>query len=204
MFSSPSAALKPLIGKFTQIFKDLTNGVPTAYDDLISLFDSSNSILEMTYKSLPTFMKQIIQSLPDKMTPEILRTLAATSPALANVGRIGLRDMVTTPGLLAKLLKAIVQTLKTRFPMLMGGGVAVGLGVFVLFFGLWYCYKRGKETREEAEERERMEEFGVERIKTEKELDKEKKDKLKAEKKAKEQKEKEAAGPAKKSWWGSK
>jgi len=202
IFSSPSASLKPLIAKFTQIFKDLMEGVPTAYDDLVSLFDSSSNLLEKTYTSLPTFLKQLIASLPDKMTPEVLRTLAATSPALANVGRMGLKDIVTTPGVLANLLKSIVQVLKLRFPMLLGGGVAVGLGMFVLFFGLWYCYKRGREERVEREERERMGQFGIERIKTEKELQEEEKKKKKA---AAEQKKKEqAAGPAKKRWWQSK
>lgn len=179
MLSSRSAAIKPLIDKFTQIFKDLMSGVPTAYDDLISLFDSSSSLIEKTYSSLPNFIKQIIQSIPDKMTPAILRTLAATSPVLANTSGLGLKELVTTPGLLGNLLKSIVQVLRIRFPMLLGGGVAAGLGVFVLFFGLWYCYKRGKETREAREEAERMEAFGVERIKTEKELEKEK---VKAEK----------------------
>lgn len=200
VFSSPKAAIKPLIDRFTQIFKDLVNGVPTAYDDLISLFESSSSLMEKTYSSLPSFIKQIIQSMPQKMTPEVLRTLAATSPALASVGSMGLKEMVTTPGVLTNLYKAIVQLLKARFPMLLGGGVAVGLGMFVLFFGLWYCYKRGKETREEREENERMETFGVERIKSEKELEKEKKEKEKAEKKKKEE---ETAGPAKKRWWSA-
>lgn len=133
--------------------------------------------MEKTYSSLPNFIKQIIQTIPDKMTPAVLRTLAATSPATASVaGKLGLKEMVTTPGLLVELLKSIAQVLKTRFPSLLGGGVAVGLAVFILFFVLWYCYKRGKETREEREEGERMEVFGVERIETKKELEKKKKE----------------------------
>lgn len=205
MLSSTSTGIKPLIGKFTQIIKDLMDGVPTAYGDLVSLFESSSSLMEKTYSSLPDFIKQIIQTMPDKMTPAVLRTLAATSPAVASVGKLGLKEMVTTPGVLADLLKSIVQALRLRFPILLSGGVAVGLGVFVLFYALWYCYKRGKETREEREEARRMEEFGVEKIKTKEELEKEKKEAEKEKKEAeKENKEAETVGSAKGGWWRSK
>ncbi|KAF8463097.1 hypothetical protein BDZ91DRAFT_732481 [Kalaharituber pfeilii] len=208
VLSSPSASLKPLINQFTQIIKDILTGVPTAYDDLVSLFDSSSSVLEKTYSSLPTYLKQLIAALPDKLTPEVLRTLAAASPALADAASgaagLGLKDMVTHPGVLTGLLRAVVDVLRTRFPMLLGGGVAVGLGVFVLFFGLWYIYKRGKETREEREERERMQQFGVQRIKSVKELEKEKKAQEKEEKRRqreREKAEKQKTGGTKKRWW---
>lgn len=155
--SAPSTAIKSLIKSFTQILKDLLNGVPTAYNDLISLFDSSSTLIEKTYNSLPTFLKQLITSLPDKLTPEVIRTLAITSPALANAGTMGLREIVTTPGVVTGLLRSIVEILKVRFPLLLGGGVAMGLGLCVLFFGLWYCYKRGKEEREKREQKEKVE-----------------------------------------------
>ncbi|RPB22800.1 hypothetical protein L211DRAFT_302933 [Terfezia boudieri ATCC MYA-4762] len=122
VLSSPSTGIKTLIRKFTQILKDLMNGVPTAYGDLVSLFESSSSVMEKTYSSLPDFMRRIIHTMPDKMTPAVLRTLAATSPAIANAGGLGLKEMVTTPGVLEDLLKGIVQALKTRFPILLRGG----------------------------------------------------------------------------------
>ncbi|KAI5780279.1 hypothetical protein DFH27DRAFT_604593 [Peziza echinospora] len=204
VFSLPSASLKPLIDQFTQILKDLLVGVPTAYDDLVALFTDSSTLFQKTYDNLPSFLKQMIATLPDKMTPEVLRTLAATSPVVAEraagLTGLGLKEIVTTPGILADLLRSVVAALRLRFPMLMGGGVAVGLGVFVVLFGLWYCYKRGVETREEREERERMETFGVEKILSEEEI-----------RKAEQGKAKEAAAAAaaaaeggekkKKKWW---
>ena len=130
--------------------------MPTAYNDLVSLFDSSSTFIEKTYNSLPGFLQQLIASLPDKLTPEVIRTLGIASPVLANVGPMGLKEMLNTPGVVTNLLRSIVQILRTRFPLLMSGGVAMGLGLCVLFFGLWYCYKRGKEEREKKEQKEKM------------------------------------------------
>ena len=178
------------------------NGVPTAYDDLVSLFDSSFSIFEMAFEEFPSSLKELITNLPDFLTPEVLTSIATISPALADAGKkiLELRALVTSPEAIIGMLKAVVNALKLRFPMLLSGSVAVGLSMFIVLFTLWYCYKRGKETREEREEKERMEKFGVEKIKSEKELAKEKtktekelaKEKIKTEKElAKEKKDKE-------------
>ena len=51
------------------------------------------------------------------------------------------------PGVVTGLLKNIMNVLRTRFPAFVGTNALLSLGVFVLLFGLWYCYKRGKEER---------------------------------------------------------
>jgi hypothetical protein len=67
------------------------------------------------------------------------------------------------------LLKSVVNVLKTRFPALLGANLALSLGLTVLLFILWYCYKRGKEERlsKEMEEVERK----VQEIERESELE---------------------------------
>lgn len=152
-----SPDIKSSVNKFTQILKDINNGVPTAYNDLIDLFDTSSDSFSRTFDSLPkTIQKFIMRTLPAKMTPEVLRTLAATSPALAaelqSGSALGLKELVTKPGLVASLLKSVVTFLRTRFPLLMGGGMAVSFGITIVMLILWYCYKRGKEVRLEEEE----------------------------------------------------
>lgn len=153
---SLSADYKSALRKFTQILKDINNGVPTAYNDLIELFDTSSGTFSKVFESLPkTLQKLITQTLPSKLTPELLRTLAAASPALAAEAEagaaLGLKELVTKPGMIAGLLKSVIQILKTRFPLVMGGGMAAGMGVTVVMMILWYCYKRGKEVRLEEE-----------------------------------------------------
>lgn len=126
------------IQRFTQILKDIQNGVPTAYNDLVELFDTSSSTFSNAFESLPkTLQRLITQTLPSKLTPEVLRTLAAASPAIAaeaeSNAALGLRELVTKPGMLAGLLKGVINVLKTRFPLLMTGGVAAGAGVTSMF-----------------------------------------------------------------------
>src|SRR5690606_15443571 len=126
------------IQKFTQILKDIQNGVPTAYNDLVELFDTSSSTFSHAFESLPkTLQRLITQTLPSKLTPEVLRTLAAASPAIAaeaeSGAALGLRELVTKPGMLAGLLKGVINVLKTRFPLLMTGGVAAGAGVTSMY-----------------------------------------------------------------------
>lgn len=58
-----------------------------------------------------------------------------------------LKDLVTKPGAVVGMLKAIVNALKLRWPAFMGTNVLLSLALFVLLFVFWYCYKRGKEVR---------------------------------------------------------
>jgi len=154
---SISPATAQLLDRFTQILKDLVNGVPTAYNDLVELLESSSKTLEETFNSLPNFLQNMIKTFPKKVqanvTPELLRTAAAAAPATAaKVERLSsipsLKEMVTKPGLLMGMLKSIINLLKTRFPMALGGAnLAISMGLFVVLFVLWYCHKRGREER---------------------------------------------------------
>jgi hypothetical protein len=163
-----------LMEKFTLVLKDLVNGVPTAYDDLVHLLDDSQGTLSKTYEQLPSFMKKLIAQLPEKWTsslaPELLATAAeaqksgmaeGAASAAAGGGFMGaakgflkpngLKDLVTKPGAVAGLLKTIMNSLKLRWPAFMGTNVLLSLGLFVLLFFFWYCHKRGKEVRLAAE-----------------------------------------------------
>ncbi|KAA8908205.1 hypothetical protein FN846DRAFT_898610 [Sphaerosporella brunnea] len=159
---SLSTETKALLQRFTQILKDISVGVPTAYQDLIDLLDSSSTQLEQTYTGLPSFLQKLIKTLPEKLKPEILRAATAASPALVTEGGLGLKELITKPGMLMGLLKSVVNFLKTRFPAAaLGGNVALSLALFVVLLVLWYFYKRGKEVRLEAEEKERIAKAGL-------------------------------------------
>ncbi|KAL9032258.1 MAG: hypothetical protein Q9214_008046, partial [Letrouitia sp. 1 TL-2023] len=77
---SISQESRDLLHKFTLVLKDLTNGVPTAYDDLESLLTNSESQLQRGYAKLPSFLQDLIKKLPTKMTqsvgPEFLAAAA--------------------------------------------------------------------------------------------------------------------------------
>lgn len=71
------------------------------------------------------------------LTPELLRTAAAVSPAAAaEAEALGgvlptLKELVTKPGLVMGLLKSVVNLLKTRFPAMIGGAnLALSMSVF--------------------------------------------------------------------------
>ncbi|KAI0599420.1 hypothetical protein F4775DRAFT_551320 [Biscogniauxia sp. FL1348] len=159
--------------RFTQVLRDLANGVPTAYDDLISLLDDRDGMLARNYEKLPKSLKKLVAQLPEKLTgslgPEILAAAAeAQGLSTAADGKDGgdsglkgaakrlltpknLRDLVTKPGALASVLKGIVNALKTRWPAFMGTNVLWSVAVFLLLSALWYCHKRGREVRLERE-----------------------------------------------------
>ena len=145
-----------LVQKFTVILKDLVNGVPTAYDDLVGLIEDSQGTLAKSYDSLPSFLQKLITQLPNKLTtslaPELL-AVAAEAQALnggsgiaassASGGLKGaamnflkptsLKDLVTKPGAVAGMLKAIMNALKLRWPAFMGTNVLLSLGLFGKF-----------------------------------------------------------------------
>jgi len=154
---SLSPGTRALLTRFTQIFKDILTGVPTAYSDLTDLLNSSSSQLEETFTNLPGFMQRLIKTLPTKLSrnlsPELLRSAAAAP--VAEFTMPGLKEIVQKPGLLMGLLKGVVNVLKTRFPMLLGANAALGMALFVVLLILWYCHKRGKEVRLDEEEKMR-------------------------------------------------
>ncbi|KAH0542673.1 hypothetical protein FGG08_002906 [Glutinoglossum americanum] len=179
---SLSKETRELVQRFTVILKDLVNGVPTAYDDLVKLLDDSSSQLQNTYHKMPSYLQKLVTSLPSKLSslaPEALAmaaesqgaatTAAATSTTAgsASTGGLGaaaavkaglqipsLKELVTKPGAVVGMLKAIMNVLKLRWPAFIGTNVLWSLGLFVLLFVFWYCHKRGKEVRLEREKSE--------------------------------------------------
>lgn len=175
---SLSAESQKLVKQFTVVLKDLINGVPTAYDDLISLLNDSQGTLAKTYDHLPPFMKKMVATMPDKLKSTLAPGFAAVATeAQANfhgegtekgsatmdssgglkgaaqglIGSIGLKELVTKPGSVVKLLKSIMNALKLRWPAFIGTNVLLSLSLFILLFIFWYCHKRGRETRLERE-----------------------------------------------------
>lgn len=152
-----------LLGRFTQIFKDLANGVPTAYDDLVNLIEDREGTLNKGFKKLPTSLQKLVMQLPEKVTgnfaPEILLAAAHAQGIQAEKGK-GMKDqagkiflpqnimqLVTKPGAIVGMLKAIVNALRLRWPAFIGVNVIWSVALFLLMFVLWYCYKRGREQR---------------------------------------------------------
>ena len=126
--------------KFTQVFKDLVNGVPTAYDDLTKLFDDRDGALNKGFEKLPNSLKKLVTQLPEKLTssiaPELLAAAAEsqgmkpedtsfdpknTAEKLLLTKKI--MELVTKPGAIVSMLRAIVETLKARWPAFIGMNV---------------------------------------------------------------------------------
>lgn len=128
-----------LLQKFTQIFKDLANGVPTAYNDLESLITDKDGAITRGFEKLPASLQKLVTQLPDKITgsiaPEILAAAAKSQGMSINTedGIKGaaknmfvpqnLMELVTKPGALVGMLRAIVAALKTRWPAFIGVNV---------------------------------------------------------------------------------
>ncbi|KAI0860605.1 hypothetical protein F4860DRAFT_198767 [Xylaria cubensis] len=161
--------------RFTQVLRDLVNGVPTAYGDLVNLIEDRDGVLARNYERLPSGLKKLVAQLPEKLTsslaPELLAVAAEAQGLETAASKEGgggglkdaakkfmtpgnLRDIVTKPGAVVGLLKGIVNALKTRFPAFIGTNVLWSLAVFLLLSMLWYCHKRGREVRLEREAEE--------------------------------------------------
>ncbi|KAM3516347.1 hypothetical protein MY11210_000106 [Beauveria gryllotalpidicola] len=161
-----------LLARFTQVFKDLVNGVPTAVDDLTSLIEDRDGTIAKGFDKLPSSLKKLVTQLPDKVTatlgPEILAAAAASQGIKANTddGLKGtakkiflpqnITELVTKPGAVVAMLRAIVEALKTRWPAFIGMNVLWSVALSLLLFVLWYCYKRGREVRLEREKTENV------------------------------------------------
>ncbi|TQV96070.1 hypothetical protein V2A60_003483 [Cordyceps javanica] len=159
-----------LLAKFTQVFKDLVNGVPTAVDDLTHLIEDRDGTIAKGFDKLPSSLKKLVTQLPDKVTatlgPEILAAAAKSQGITASTddGLKGtakkiflpqnITELVTKPGAVVAMLRAIVEALKTRWPAFIGMNVLWSVALSLLLFVLWYCYKRGRETRLEREKTE--------------------------------------------------
>src|SRR5579859_3292929 len=129
-----------MLKEFTQILKDIQSGAPHAYNDLTTFLNKSNKQLNSMFDDIPSFLKSLISTLPFPLA----RKLDKKSPKEAGVDI--LKDLAK-PGVITGLLKNIMTVLRTRFPAFVGSNALLSLGVFVLLFGIWYCYKRGREER---------------------------------------------------------
>ncbi|KAJ5428775.1 hypothetical protein N7445_010229 [Penicillium cf. griseofulvum] len=168
---SISEETQELLRKFKLIFKDLINGVPTAYHDLEMLLTNGNRQLQETYTKLPGPMQKLIEKLPERWTetlaPEMLAVAADRAGKgginMENVGKAAaaaekmglnipsLKELVSKPAALVGMLRSIMAFLRARFPAVMGMNVLWSLALFILLFVLWYCHKRGREVRLENE-----------------------------------------------------
>ncbi|KAI9791430.1 MAG: hypothetical protein M1833_001535 [Piccolia ochrophora] len=164
---SMSKESQKLVQQFTLILKDLVNGVPTAYDDLVSLFDNSQDQLQKTYSHMPPYLQNLVEKLPEKFAQNLGAEAVATASGAAAEGaainaaasagaKAGvkkalkiptLKEIVMKQGTIAGILKAIMNFLKLRWPAFMGTSVLWSLGIFVLLLVLFYCHKRGREVR---------------------------------------------------------
>ena len=125
------------------------NGVPTAYGDLESLLTNSEDQIQRSYTHLPPWLQKLVEQLPSKMTksigPEVLAAAAekhglnskyanlagsAASKAGLKIKVPSLKDLVTKPGAVAGMLKAIMNFLKVRFPAFLGMNVLYSLALF--------------------------------------------------------------------------
>ncbi|KAM0688754.1 hypothetical protein Q7P36_010829 [Cladosporium allicinum] len=60
----------------------------------------------------------------------------------------GLKSLTSSNGVVASILRNIVNFLQVRFPFLVSTtNVVMSLAVFILMFVFWYCHKRGKQVR---------------------------------------------------------
>ena len=137
------------------------NGVPTAYGDLESLLTNSEDQIQRTYTHLPPWLQKLVEQLPSKMTksigPEMLAAAAekhGMNPKYANLAAKGaskaglkvrvpsLKDLVTKPGAVAGMLKAIMNSLKLRFPAFLGMNVLYSLALFGTLFQYLICSSR--------------------------------------------------------------
>ncbi|KAL4775373.1 hypothetical protein BDW60DRAFT_141385 [Aspergillus nidulans var. acristatus] len=168
---SISGETQELLRKFKLIFKDLINGVPTAYHDLEMLLTNGNKQLQDTYSNLPSFLQKLIEKLPEKWTESIAPEMIAVAAERAsrsgvNVDNIGkaaaaankmgisvpsLKELVGKPAAIVGMLRSIMAFLRARFPAVLGMNVLWSLALFILLFVLWYCHKRGREVRLENE-----------------------------------------------------
>lgn len=147
---SVSDETQELLRKFKLIFKDLVNGVPTAYHDLEMLLTNGNRQLQDTYTKLPGFMQKLIEKLPEKWTESLAPEMLAVASERAsqsgiNMEHVGkaaaaaekmgvnipsLKELVSKPAALVGMLRSIMAFLRARFPAVLGMNVLWSLALF--------------------------------------------------------------------------
>lgn len=136
-----------VVQRFTQVLKDLTNGVPTAYNDLVKLIEDRDTVISKNFDKLPKGLQKLVTQLPDqlsaKLGPEVLAMAAEAQGLAAGTAGVSMKgaakqfanpknlhDLVTKPGAVVSLLKGIVNALKARWPAFIGTNVIWSVAVF--------------------------------------------------------------------------
>lgn len=137
-----------LVNDFTQVLKDLVNGVPTAANDLKTLLEDPDGHLAKNYEKLPASLKKLVQQMPDKISgslaPELLAAAAKSQgmehtdnskggikeTAIKLIKPGNLQELITKPGAILSMLKAIVNALKLRWPAFIGTNVIWSIAIF--------------------------------------------------------------------------
>ncbi|CAK7222608.1 hypothetical protein SBRCBS47491_004920 [Sporothrix bragantina] len=162
---SLSAESTELVRRFVTVLKDLVNGVPTAGNDLKSLLDDRDGTLARGFERLPSSLRKLVSQLPSKLTSSLAPELLAAAAASQGIkyeeekaagggfktGAKTLLPLLTKPNAIVKMLKAIMNALKLRWPAFIGTSAIWSVALFLLLFVLWYCHKRGREVRLEKE-----------------------------------------------------
>ncbi|KAF2097129.1 hypothetical protein NA57DRAFT_57731 [Rhizodiscina lignyota] len=76
---SLSKESQKLMEDFTQILKDVVNGVPTAYDDLEKFITGREKEISHMFKNLPPWLQTLVKSLPAKMSTTLAPELMAAA-----------------------------------------------------------------------------------------------------------------------------
>ncbi|KAJ6166894.1 hypothetical protein N7470_002341 [Penicillium chermesinum] len=160
---SVSDETQELLRKFKLIFKDLVNGVPTAYHDLEMLLTNGNRQLQDTYTKLPSFMQKLIEKLPEKWTETLAPEMLAVASERASSSGINMEQVGKAAAAAEKdgdqrseSQRACHQACCHRGHAPINHGLLAGsfpgcTGYELLLFVMWYCHKRGREVRLENE-----------------------------------------------------
>lgn len=141
---SLSAESTELVRRFVLVLKDLVHGVPTAADDLKSLLDDRDGALARGFDRLPSSMRKLVSQLPSKLTsslaPELLAAAAASQGVKYEEEKEGvsakgaaktmLLPLLTKPNAIVKMLKAIMNALKLRWPAFIGTSAIWSVALF--------------------------------------------------------------------------
>jgi hypothetical protein len=146
---SLSSESADLARRFNLVLRDLVRGVPTAVNDLQELIEDRDGLIERTYERLPHSLKKMVEKLPEKVTaslaPELLAVAAESqgkkvekSASLGDAAKNflspkNMTELVTKPGAVVSMLRAIVNALKLRWPAFIGTNVIWSVAVFCMF-----------------------------------------------------------------------
>lgn len=152
---------------FTVVLKDMINGGPTAYHDMEKLFKENEGHLGELFAGMPPFVHTLVKNLPNSIAPAMMSSSSGNEDVKTKVESAsaqdssesrdskkqkryvpGLKHISEEKGAVASMLSSIVNFLKLRFPLaITGTNVVMSMSVLILLFVMFYCHKRGKETR---------------------------------------------------------